>query len=297
MKLKNIKQEFVEALSGLYPLEEIQSFFTILSEAYLGLSRIEIALQPEKEITAENSKKIYKAIYRLKQFEPIQYIIGETEFYGLTFFVNKDVLIPRPETEELVAWIVKESRENREERKDLLIANEESKNILDIGTGSGCIAVSLAYSLPSAKVSALDISLGALSIAKQNAKKNKVTVNFLKVDVLNIEEDLFKEEFDVIVSNPPYVRELEKSQIEPNVIKYEPHTALFVEDEDPLLFYRKIAQFSQTYLKSDGTLFFEINEYLSKELIIMLTNEGFTDVILKKDIFGKARMIKCRRDE
>jgi len=297
LKLKNIKQEFIHALSGLYPSEEIQSFFSILSEAYLGLSRIDIALQAEKEITEENSEKFNKAILRLKEFEPIQYIIGETEFYGLPFFVNKEVLIPRPETEELVAWIVKENRENREERKDLLIANEKSKTILDIGTGSGCIAVSLAYNLPSVKVSALDISLGALSIAKQNAKRNKTSVNFIKADVLNIDDGFFKEEFDVIVSNPPYVRELEKSQIEPNVIKFEPATALFVKDDDPLLFYRKIAQLSQKYLKPDGALYFEINEYLSKELIIMLNTEGFTDVVLKEDIFGKARMIKCRRDE
>jgi len=297
LKLKNIKQEFVDTLSGLYPLEEIQSFFSLLSEAYLGLSRIEIALQPKKEITEENSEKFNKAILRLKQFEPIQYIIGETEFYGLPFFVNKEVLIPRPETEELVDWIVKENIENREERKDLLTTNEESKTILDIGTGSGCIAISLSHNLPDVSVLALDISENALQTAKQNAKRNKEAVNFIKADVLNIDEGFFKEEFDVIVSNPPYVRELEKSQIEPNVIKFEPATALFVKDDDPLLFYRKIAQLSQEYLKPDGSLFFEINEYLSKELIIMLNSEGFKDVVLKKDIFGKARMIKCRRDE
>ena len=282
MNIEVLKQEFINALSGLYPSEEILSFFNLLSEKYLGLSRIEIALNPDQKVLEEDTILFEKAIYRLKEFEPIQYIIGETDFYGLQFLVDNNVLIPRPETEELVDWIIKESQ-------------DKSINILDIGTGSGCIAISLAHSLPKALVSGIDISEGALQIAKQNSQLNKVNVTFDKADILNIEDKILEMNLDIIVSNPPYVREQEKSQIEPNVIKHEPVLALFVEDNDPLLFYRKIAQFSKKYLKKEGSLYFEINEYLSKELIIMLKTKGFNEIVLRKDIFGKARMIKCKR--
>jgi len=286
LELKDIKQEFVNALAEIYPLEEIQSFFSILSEAYLGLSRIEIALQPEKVITEENSKKFNEAIIRLKQFEPIQYIIGKTEFYGLFFIVDKSVLIPRPETEELVAWITNETQ------------NKEI-TILDIGTGSGCIAISLAHQLSKAKMNAIDISKDALRIAKQNALTNKVNVNFIEVDVIQFEHSkelqIHKEsKFDIIVSNPPYVRASEKELMKANVLRYEPEIALFVEDKDPLLFYRRIAQLSKDYLKPEGTLFFEINEYLGKGMRDMLEVEGFTNIEIKKDIFEKDRMIKCK---
>ena len=293
--IKELKEIFISSISELYPSEEVQSFFNLLSEKYLGLSRIEIVLNSEMKISKNQLFTFEKAIQRLIKFEPIQYIIGETEFYGLQFLVDNNVLIPRPETEELVDWIVKDTNEKNEDRKDLFIANESFKTVLDIGTGSGCIAISLAHSLTNTNVSAIDISEGALQIAKQNSQLNKVDVNFEKADILNIDDDFSDMNFDVIVSNPPYVREQEKSQIEPNVIKHEPALALFVEDNDPLLFYRKIAQFSQKYLKNEGVLFFEINEYLSKELISMLKTEGFKEVILRKDIFGKARMIKCKK--
>ena len=293
--IKELKEIFISSISELYPSEEVQSFFNLLSEKYLGLSRIEIVLNSEMKISKNQLFTFEEAIQRLIKFEPIQYIIGETEFYGLQFLVDNNVLIPRPETEELVDWIVKDTNEKNEDRKDLFIANESFKTVLDIGTGSGCIAISLAHSLTNTNVSAIDISEGALQIAKQNSQLNKVDVNFEKADILNIDDDFSDMNFDVIVSNPPYVREQEKSQIEPNVIKHEPALALFVEDNDPLLFYRKIAQFSQKYLKNEGVLFFEINEYLSKELISMLKTEGFKEVILRKDIFGKARMIKCKK--
>ena len=287
MELKDIKQEFVDALSGVYPPEELQSFFSILSETYLGLSRIEIALQPEKEITEDNSEKFKEAIIRLKQSEPIQYILGETEFYGLPFIVDKNVLIPRPETEELVAWIIKDNQ------------NKEA-TILDIGTGSGCIAITLAHQLSNAKVNAIDVSKDALKIARQNALNNKVNVNFIKVDVLQFENSkelqVHKEsKFDIIVSNPPYVRASEKELMKPNVLRYEPEVALFVEDEDPLLFYRRIVQLSKDYLKREGLLFFEINEYLGEDMKEMLEVEGFSNIEIKKDIFEKDRMIKCKK--
>jgi len=265
------------------------SFFNLLAEKSLGLSRIAIALQPEKQISEKEKFVFDNAISRLKNFEPIQHILGTTEFFGLPFLVDKNVLIPRPETEELVAWIADE-------------AQNENITILDIGTGSGCIAISLAYQLPKTIVGAIDISDKALSIAKQNATLNNVNVNFMKVDVLEFEKSLILEKhldskFDVVVSNPPYVRMLEKELMSPNVIEHEPTIALFVKDEDPLLFYRKIAQLSNIYLKPEGVLYFEINEYLSVEMEKMLTMEGFKNIEIRKDIFKKDRMIKCIKNE
>lgn len=295
MNLKELKQVFVNSISELYPSEEVQSFFNLLSEKHLGMSRIEMALQPNKAISEENILKFKNAIQRLKNFEPIQYILGETEFFGMPFKVDKNVLIPRPETEELVAWVL-ECVSNATDIERSRNGTTGMFEILDIGTGSGCIPIALASKLPEAKITAVDISKGALEVAKQNALFNKVVINFLEVDILNnMAWNLeFKNlEFDYIISNPPYIRELEKEQLEPNVLNHEPATALFVKDEDPLLFYRKIAKFSQQYLKENGTLFFEINEYLSKDVCKMLTIEEFKKIEVKKDIFGKDRMVKC----
>ena len=285
MEIKDLKQAFTDSLKDLYPSEEIQSFFNLLAEKQLGLTRIDVALQPEKKISEEDKLEFDKAIVRLKAFEPIQYILGDTEFFRLPFLVDKNVLIPRPETEELVAWIADE-------------AQNENITILDIGTGSGCIAISLAHQLPKTIVGAIDISDKALAIAKQNATLNNVNVNFMKVDVLEFEKSLILEKhldskFDVVVSNPPYVRMLEKELMQPNVVAHEPNIALFVEDEDPLLFYRKIAQLCKIYLKPEGVLYFEINEYLSKEMKEMLEFVGFKHIEIRKDMFKKDRMIKC----
>ena len=282
--LKELKGIFITSISELYPLEEIQSFFYLLTKKYLGLSRIEVTLNYEKKVSDEQFFKFEEAIQRLIKFEPIQYIIGEEEFYGLPFLVNKDVLIPRPETEELVNWIVSDNK-----------GLNNSLSVLDIGTGSGCIAISLAYNLPKAVINALDVSKSALKVAKQNSKLNNVTINFQQIDVLNCNK--LTETYDVVVSNPPYVREKEKLEIESNVLKHEPATALFVRDNDPLLFYRKIAELCKVYLKPRGLIYFEINEYLSEELIIMLKSKGFNDIVLRKDIFGKDRMLKCRKND
>ncbi|CAM3426732.1 peptide chain release factor N(5)-glutamine methyltransferase [Aequorivita lipolytica] len=276
MKISELKSNFKTTLSGLYPSEEIQSFFNILSEEYLNLSRIEVALHPEKTISTEDAEKFQEALLQLKNYKPIQYIIGETEFYGLPFKVNKHTLIPRPETEELVEWI---------------LSKQKLITILDIGTGTGCIAISLAKNLPNSKISALDISKEALKIAHQNAKLNKVEVEFFQADILKTKT--LPKQYDVIVSNPPYVRELEKKQMQQNVLKYEPDSALFVKDEDPLLFYRAISQLAKTNLKANGKLFFEINEYLADELTQLLKSKGFQNIEVKKDIFGKDRMLKC----
>jgi release factor glutamine methyltransferase len=219
-----------------------------------------------------------EASNRLQHFEPIQYILGETEFYGLPFKVTPATLIPRPETEELVDWI-------------LAHYNKNHKTLLDIGTGSGCIAITLAKNLPSLEISAMDISEETLKIASENAKDHKVGVIFSKVDILNALA--LPQKYDIIVSNPPYVRNSEKKNMQKNVLDYEPTMALFVEDDNPLLFYSKIAALAKNYLNPKGFLFFEINEYLGKEVIQLLKRESFSEIELKKDFFGKDRMIKC----
>jgi release factor glutamine methyltransferase len=283
MKISELKSNFKTTLSGLYPSEEIQSFFNILSEEYLNLSRIEVALHPEKTISTEDAEKFQEALLQLKNYEPIQYIIGETEFYGLPFKVNKHTLIPRPETEELVEWILSKQK--------LITHNSQLITILDIGTGTGCIAISLAKNLPNSKISALDISEEALKIAQQNAELNNVNVEFFQADILKTKT--LPQQYDVIVSNPPYVREQEKKQMQQNVLNHEPNSALYVSNNDPLLFYRKISQLARNHLNPNGKVFFEINEYLSEEMFALLKSGGFQNIEIRKDIFGKYRMIKC----
>jgi len=285
LKIIDLKVEFIDALSDLYPSQEVLSFFTILVEKHLDLSRLEVALKPNHSVSLTVSKKIKNAIQRLRKFEPIQYIVNGVEFYNLKFYVNRNVFIPRPETEELVFWIV-----DRHKNRD-----SKSRRILDIGTGSGCIAISLAFNIPDCEVSAFDISSEALDVARKNAIINNVNVDFFKEDVLNCKK--LPKKYDIIVSNPPYIIENEKDKMQSNVLKYEPDIALFVNNDDPLLFYRKIAQLGQKHLISEGSIYFEINEYLGSELLILLKTEGYKEITLHKDIFGKYRMIKCRKDE
>ena len=284
MILKEFKLFFNEALSAIYPKTEIDSFFFILMEEKLKLQRIDTVLKPDFLITKKNLIDLKTIVKRLQKEEPIQYIIGSTEFYGLPFLVDKNTLIPRTETEELVAWVLDEIK--------VLTNNKITElSILDIGTGTGCIPISLAKNLTSLNISAIDISPEALLIAKQNAILNKVTIEFIELDILNTES--LPQEYDVIISNPPYVRELEKEEIKNNVLENEPHLALFVADENPLIFYNKIADLAKQQLSKNGMLFFEINQYLGKETINMLVKKGFKNIQLKKDLFGNDRMIKC----
>ena len=285
MTIKKYRQYFINSLEDLYSIEELQSIFYLLAEKLLHLSRIDIALQLDDTLTSDEEINFNQAIDRLKIYEPVQYILGETEFFGYPFLVNKQVLIPRPETEELVSWIIED-------------VDKKETTILDIGTGSGCIAISLAKKLNNAVVSAIDISNKAIEVAKKNALINNVNVEYSSVDVLNFKDklvlqDKWKSKFDIIVSNPPYVRMQEKKLMQLNVIDHEPDIALFVEDDDPLLFYRRISELSRQYLKHNGTLYLEINEYLGVEMEKMLNEAGFKHVELKKDMFGKNRMIKC----
>lgn len=283
MILKDFKVFFKNSLSEIYPKTEIDSFFFLLIEEYLGLKRIDTVIKPDFKIEEQKLSILKEALERLKKEVPIQYIIGKTEFYGLQFFVDKNTLIPRPETEELVEWVLKEI-------KSLKLDVKQQISILDIGTGSGCIPVSIAKNLSNANITAIDVSPKALNVANNNAKINNVAVNFIETDILKVEE--LPQKYDIIISNPPYVRELEKVEIHNNVLLNEPHLALFVSDENPLLFYDKIADLAQKNLVKNGVLFFEINEYLGLEMIKMLQLKGFQCVEVKKDLFGKERMIK-----
>ncbi|WP_139959525.1 peptide chain release factor N(5)-glutamine methyltransferase [Flavicella sediminum] len=281
MKITILKALFYSELEQLYPKTEITSFFNILVEFKLGLTRVDLALQPHIEVLHENLTFFTESIQQLKNELPIQYITGKTEFYSMPFHVNKNVLIPRPETEELVEWIL----DDFQDKKNI--------DILDIGTGSGCIAISLAKNSKDSKVTALDFSEKALITAKKNAQLNKVAVQFIKTDILATEA--LTQKFDVIVSNPPYVRELEKEEIQNNVLNNEPHAALFVPDDNALVFYKKIAELAKTHLKPKGVLYFEINQYLGAETLNLLEELGFTQNELRKDIFGNHRMTKSKR--
>ena len=280
--LSQLKIKFLNLLKDEYPVQEVSSFFNLLIESYLGMNRLDFALKPGKELSLEEKQKFESAIQRLSLHEPIQYIIGETEFFGLKFKVDKNVLIPRPETEELVQWVLDDVGESK---------NSPKLKILDIGTGSGCIAISLAKNLPNAEIFALDISEKALKIARENAGLNKVNVNFIQADILNLEALTGK--FDVVVSNPPYVREMEKAEMHRNVLENEPEMALYVKDTDPLIFYGIIAKLARAGLQENGNLYFEINQYLAIETEEILKNSGFKTE-LKKDIFGNYRMLKGR---
>jgi release factor glutamine methyltransferase len=284
MNLSEFRVFFKNALSEIYPIQEIDSFFFILISEYLGLQRVDTVLKPDFKIDDEQLFVLKEALSQLKKEIPIQYIIGKTEFYGYPFIVDKNTLIPRPETEELVEWIINEVGSLRfETRIDF--------SILDIGTGSGCMPIALAKNLKNATISAIDISADALKVAKKNADLNKVAINFLEVDILQAKN--LSEKYNIIVSNPPYVRELEKVEIKNNVLHNEPHLALFVADENPLIFYNKIADLAKHHLKKNGLLFFEINQYLAKETMALLKQKGFKTIALRKDIFNNDRMIKA----
>ena len=281
MLLKEYKSQFTSELISIYDEKEIESFFYIILEAFHQMKRIDLALNPQLELETLQLLQWETVLSQLKEEKPIQYILGETEFYGLPFYVNENTLIPRPETEELVDWILSNNQ---------IIESTKPLKILDIGTGTGCIAISLAKNLPNAAVFALDISEKALAMAKKNASRNEVALTFIHQSILDTED--LGQQFDIIVSNPPYVRNLEKEEINKNVLAYEPHLALFVDDNDALLFYRKIAELAQKNLAPNGQLYFEINQYLGKEMVTLLENFHFKNIQLRKDIYGNDRMMR-----
>lgn len=282
MKIKEYKIDFIKSLLPFYDEMEAESFFYLILENKHQLRRIDLALDADKEFSEVEISVWNVILERLKAQIPIQYILGTTHFYGMDFSVDENVLIPRPETEELVDWIVKLNSK---------LSKKKNLKILDIGTGSGCISISLAKNIPNSEVFALDVSEKALAVAEKNALLNKVKVAFLQKNIL--ETNHLDQKFDIIVSNPPYVRNLEKAEIKPNVLDNEPHLALFVSDNDPLIFYKKIAKLAVANLNPNGQLFFEINQYLGKETQDLLASLGLKNIELRKDIYGNDRMIAC----
>lgn len=274
-----------DQVGNLYPEREYKSIRRIVFERIANIQAIDFHLKPHLEISEENFTKIKEVIADLKEFKPIQYILGITEFLGLKFRVTPSVLIPRPETEELADWIIKTHKFN------------ENK-ILDIGTGSGCLAIALDKLMVHSQTDAIDISDEALEIADENSYMNESIVNFFNYDILQghhaNHSDLFKENYDIIVSNPPYVAESEKAEMLRNVLDYEPHVALFVKDEDPLLFYKAIADFARIKLEWGGFVYFEINPKFVNEVREMLTLKGFRNIQIKEDLSGKPRMLRAQ---
>ncbi len=281
MKLKNLKNQFTQTLKDLFEPEEIAVFFYRSLERLENKTRIDLILSPELETSDENLILWQRYLSDLQRERPLQYVLNEAYFYDLTFYVEEGVLIPRPETEELVEWILNTAPKDKAIR------------ILDIGTGSGCIAITLAKKLPLARVTAMDVSEKALSIAQKNAVLNEVDIQWMSQSVLELDD--LSASFDIIVSNPPYVRELEKVEIHNNVKQFEPELALFVSDEDPLIFYKKIAQLATQSLVSGGYLFFEINQYLGAETLAVIDAVQFDTPELKKDYRDNDRMIRARK--
>ncbi len=290
---------FRKELENLYPKEEIETFLFFSFNEYFGFSRSDMVLKKDMRLSESELLKFFRVIRKLKLHVPIQYILGNTEFYGLKLKVNEHVLIPRPETEELVEWIITDCGFRIEE----LRINPQSKirnsqlTILDIGTGSGCIAIALKKNMPDAEVYALDISSNALAVAKENAEKNNAEIHFLEGDILNT---LTLEHFntltpDIIVSNPPYITEAEKPAMSSNVLEHEPHTALFVPDNDALLFYRAILDFAKEKLAAGGKIYFELNSTYAAAVAGLAADKGFIDCIIREDVNCNQRMFRCQK--
>jgi len=275
MKMSNdILPLFKSELHLVYSDIEIESLFYWCIHSIFNSSRSEWLLKADFSLSSEEINTFIEIVSRLKKHEPVQYVLGECEFCGLTFTLNPSCLIPRPETEELVHWILE----------------DYFKRGLDIGTGSGCIAISLA-ALSNIQMNALDISVGALELAKRNAKQNNVSIDFFTHDIFD--DFQFDNKFDFIVSNPPYVLESEKLVMQKNVLDYEPELALFIKDDEALKYYERIVEFSKMNLKDEGVLFFEINEQKAIEIKRLLEKNLFSDILIKKDMQGKNRMVKA----
>lgn len=271
-------------LHGLYPPDEIRGFLFRILESVCDMDRQSVLLGKDKQLSSNQKNRILKIVEDLKNYRPIQYILGETEFYGLGFELTEAVLIPRPETEELVEWITHSISIDFPEKF------KNSVRVLDIGTGSGCIAIALAKTNPDTKLSALDFSDEILETVRRNAKLNAVKIDFICMDILKEEPEGC---WDIIVSNPPYIVPSEKKQMHPNVLQYEPSSALFVPEENPLLFYDRIADLGKKILTPGGVLFFEINPLFNEEMHKMLQIKSYRHIEMKKDLAGKNRMIKA----
>lgn len=279
--IHQFSQYAFQGLKGSYPEHEIQSICHIIYMDVFHFTKIDIHIRKTEQLDKSFSDKFTAIIGCLKSGQPLQYILGETEFAGLRFHVNRSTLIPRPETRELVLWAA--------------TSLSPGKKVLDIGTGSGCIAICLAHDCPGIQVTGVDISAEAVATARQNARRNQTgNTTFLQRDILRAEHYSWPV-YDLIISNPPYVRESEKKDMQTHVLDYEPHQALFVPDEDPLLFYRHICAFGQQHLSPQGWLYFEMNEALGTEVATLMENHGYQNVEVKKDFYGKDRMVRGSR--
>lgn len=283
MQIKQIKNNIIDTLQDIYSKDELQSFARIISEHIIKKPYAYILANSDDVLDDYQQEEFANIINKLKQENPIQYILGEMEFYNINLFVEQGVLIPRNETEELVDWIIKDNQ------------NKQDLNILDIGTGSGCIILSLSKALNPNSAKAVDVSNNALKIASKNANLNKLNIEFSKTNILNTKPSFFDKKFDIIVSNPPYVKESEKLLMKNNVLNYEPELALFVDDNNPLIFYDRIAKLASKILRPSGYLYFEINEALGKETVELIKKYGFADVVLRNDINDKPRMIRAKK--
>ena len=279
--MKRITEKIKDGIGCHYPAGEVTALIRIIATELLGVSQMAYFLKDDIAFTAEQEALLDNAIERLKKQEPIQYILGYSDFCDLRFKVTPATLIPRPETSELVEWVASEATGN--------------EHILDIGTGSGCIAISLANKMPQGNVTAWDISNAALAVATENSKANNCLVTFEQVDILAYQPT--DAQFDIIVSNPPYIKEVEKEQMYSNVLDWEPHTALFVPDNDPLLFYRTIAIKGLSLLRPGGKLYFEINRAHGQETVEMLKSLGYTGIELRKDFADNDRMIRAVKNQ
>ena len=278
-KIGDIRSHYRLKLAQLYNDREADTLLFQLLSDITQMSKAHILSFPEKTISESELLRVHFGVKDLLKNKPIQYIIGNAEFYGLNFKVNSKVLIPRPETEELVEMVIKNIPEN------------EPRKVLDVGTGSGCIAIAIKKLRPLCDILAIDISEFALEMAQQNAVLNNVQVQFKKVDFLNKNQVQLLSKFDIVVSNPPYVRNSEKLMMKKNVLDYEPLLALFVDDDNPLIFYEALASFCETNLQAGGMLFAEINQYLSAETEQLFTGHGFKNVNIEKDLFGNDRFL------
>lgn len=276
-KAKKIIQE---KLTPFYPPKEVESLTRFILEHVTGFTRLQMHLNQDHELSDAKIMQIGEILNRLANHEPIQYILGEADFYGFKLAVTPDVLIPRPETEELVDWIIREEKDH-------------CKRLLDIGTGSGCIPISIALHTSMERIEGWDISEKALKLAGMNAETNRSDVHFQKVDILNPDPVTVQGHWDVIVSNPPYVLTEESVQMEKNVVAFEPHLALFVPDHDPLIFFRAIAGFAVNHLHPGGRLYFEINEKLAQQTARLLDENGFSHILVRRDLQGKERMVRA----
>jgi release factor glutamine methyltransferase len=280
MTISEASKKLNESVLRSYEKREAGKVSDVIMENLTGLSKTERLINKQKELTKQQQQQLEKFTHELLQHKPVQYVLHEAWFFGMKFYVDENVLIPRPETEELVALILEESHINH-------------PAILDVGCGSGCIAIALKKKLPEAAVFGLDISAEALSISKKNALSNDVDIEFIEADILNLSDNILLPAFDIIISNPPYIKKSEASMMHLNVLNFEPHQALFVPDNDPLIFYKAITAFSLKHLKKTGKIFFEINESLSDEVVALLQSKGFINIEVKKDLYGKERIVSA----